>query len=162
MNKHHSTIESSHLDVKDQLETQIRDAFSFHSQCEFEIGDQTASYLEDLTLFDTATQKQIVPYLMILILRMGITNVPDGEQLLFFLDGAELKRDKSGELRSRNSRSQAEVQYIEATLSSYSTAQINSIIEWLKFISRGPLWGFLPDVVDSCLFYWSLKKSKRG
>ena len=158
MKTKHSNAESSLADEKKRLEIQIREAFSFVSRCDSKVDERSSFFLENLTLFDTSTQKQAVPHLMILILYLGIETVPDGDQLLYFLDGAKLKRDKSGALRPRNSRSQADVQYCESVFSDYSLAQINAIIEWLKFISRGPLFGFLPDVADSCLFYWALKK----
>ena len=82
--------------TKEKIELFIRTAFNWHGRCEDYTEEQVADFYENMNLLDDRGVREILPLLMICELHnYGIKNA-FRDMLIYFLDGAYLKRNANG------------------------------------------------------------------
>jgi len=137
------------------LENEIRKAFSCTAPLDSIPAEDARELNYAITRFDHATVIQMLPLLMLKEMYESYRYGSTGEGLIFFLDGALLKRDKMGNLVPRNKEIYAErYRYTHEQLKDFTKEQAYAIVQWLKQVAT-PKYNRLCSVdILSALSFW--------
>lgn len=140
--------------TKEKIELIIRTAFNWHGRCEDYTEEQVADFYENMNLLDDRGVREILPLLMICELHnYGIKNA-FRDMLIYFLDGAYLKRNANGGWWCNEDAHRNGIEFSKAMFCDFTDEQKKAVAKWLLCYARESFRPMCTDDVESACMFW--------
>jgi len=143
-------------DAMNILERRIRKAFSCTDSLDSLSSEDAKELNYEITALDNASVARLLPLLM--MKEMYDDSRKSGDHLVYFLDGALLKRDKLGNLVPRNEKINAErYRFKNEDFKDFTKEQARVIVRWLKQVATPKYKNLCSVHITSAITYWREK-----
>ena len=139
-----------------KLEYLIRKAFNCTESLDSMTIEDARAWNQEITMFGSPTILNIFPMLM--LKEMYDKSKENGEFLVYFLDGAFIKKDKFGNLLPRDVTTYTHMrQYKNNQFKDFTKEQAQVIVRWLKQVAKQKYWKDYSVPITSAIIYWKSK-----
>ena len=142
------------------LEKTIRKAFSCTALLNTLSSEDAREANHEISRLDNASAVKLLPLLMLKEMHgAGVENsCPNGDHLVYFLDGALLKREKDGSLTPRDGEASLVLRKLKYDdFKDYTKEQTHAITLWLKQVAVTKYGKLCPVDIASALTFWEAR-----
>jgi hypothetical protein len=136
-----------------KLESLIRKAFSCTTSLDSLSTEDAREANYEIAKLDNASVLRLLPLLM--MREMYDNSSSNGDHLVYFFDGALVKRDKEGKLVPRNEKTHAVFYHFKKEdFKNFTKEQAHVIVLWLKQVAIPKYNQLCPVDILSALSFW--------